>query len=167
LVYTVLIAGNLGAWTWALTLCRDHPVVIGAAVLSYGLGIRHAMDADHIAAIENVTRKLMHEGQRPVGTGLFFLLGHSTVVLIATLGVALSINLFLLQFTALRDVASVFGPLASSLFLLVIAGMNILVFLSVFRAFAGSSMPVPVRVHAPTGSDKEAPFDENPAPPSK
>ena len=56
---------------------------IGTAVLAYVLGLRHAVDADHIAAIDNVVRKLMQEGKRPVSVGLFFSLGHSLVVTIA------------------------------------------------------------------------------------
>ena len=60
-----------------------RPVLLGTAFLAYGFGLRHAVDADHIAAIDNATRKLMQEGKRPVGVGLFFALGHSTVVVLA------------------------------------------------------------------------------------
>ena len=59
---------------------RGHPVLLGTALLAYSFGLRHAVDADHIAAIDNVTRKLMQEGKRPVSVGFFFALGHSTVV---------------------------------------------------------------------------------------
>jgi high-affinity nickel-transport protein len=63
---------------------------LGTGVLAYTLGMRHAFDADHIAAIDNTTRKLMQDGKRPVGVGFFFSLGHSTVVVLLSVFVALS-----------------------------------------------------------------------------
>ncbi|HLY48505.1 MAG TPA: hypothetical protein VKR21_04855, partial [Solirubrobacteraceae bacterium] len=66
----------------------SHPVLGGLAVLAYSFGLRHAFDADHIAAIDNVTRKLMQEGKRPVEAGFFFSLGHSTIVVLASAAVA-------------------------------------------------------------------------------
>src|ERR1700746_4077154 len=77
-LYALLIAGNLAAWAWALIAFHGYPVLLGTAFLAYGFGLRHAVDADHIAAIDNVTRKLMQEGKRPVAVGLMFSLGHST-----------------------------------------------------------------------------------------
>jgi len=65
-------------------------VLLGTALLAYGLGLRHAVDADHIAAIDNVTRKLMQEGKRPIGAGFFFALGHSSVVIVAATAIALT-----------------------------------------------------------------------------
>src|SRR6201989_3033657 len=81
-IYGVLAALNLGAWIWALVAFRNSPALLGIALLVYGLGLRHAVDADHIAAIDNVTRKLMQERKRPVAVGFFFALGHSTVIFI-------------------------------------------------------------------------------------
>ncbi len=65
-----------------------YPVLLGTAFLAYGFGLRHAVDADHIAAIDNVTRKLMQRGERPVTVGFWFSLGHSTVVVLASVAVA-------------------------------------------------------------------------------
>src|SRR5262249_15771165 len=79
----IRVAANLGAWGWAFAAFHGNPVLLGAALLAYGLGLRHAVDADHIAAIDNTTRKLMQEGKRPLGVGFFFALGHSTVVIVA------------------------------------------------------------------------------------
>ena len=62
---SLLIAFNAIAWLWALAAFHDHPVLLGTALLAYSFGLRHAVDADHIAAIDNVTRKLMQEGKRP------------------------------------------------------------------------------------------------------
>ena len=77
-VYALLVAANVAGWGWALVAFHDFPVLLGTAMLAYAFGLRHAFDADHIAAIDNVTRKLMQEEKRPVAVGLFFSLGHST-----------------------------------------------------------------------------------------
>ncbi|HTT67091.1 MAG TPA: hypothetical protein VMF70_03605, partial [Gemmatimonadales bacterium] len=61
-LYAVLAAANAGAWLWAVAAFRAYPLLLGTALLAYSLGLRHAIDADHIAAIDNVTRKLMQEG---------------------------------------------------------------------------------------------------------
>ena len=89
-IYVVLIGANVLVWVWALIAFRDYPVLVGTAFLAYTFGLRHAVDADHIAAIDNVTRKLMQEGKRPVSVGLFFSLGHSTVVVLASAAIALA-----------------------------------------------------------------------------
>jgi high-affinity nickel permease len=67
-----LVLANLSAWVWATLVFPHQPMLLGTALLAYGFGLRHAVDADHIAAIGNVTRKLMQAGKRPVGVGLFF-----------------------------------------------------------------------------------------------
>ena len=84
----VLFAFNLGAWVWAVIVFHDLPFLLGTALLAYSLGLRHAVDADHIAAIDNVTRNLMQNGKRPIAVGLMFSLGHSTVVLIGAVAIA-------------------------------------------------------------------------------
>src|SRR6202050_911319 len=84
-IYGLLGCANLGAWIWAFLAFHDRPVLLGTAFLAYAFGLRHAVDADHIAAIDNVTRKLMQEGKRPVSVGFFFSLGHSTIVVVASL----------------------------------------------------------------------------------
>jgi nickel/cobalt transporter (NiCoT) family protein len=81
---------NLGAWIWAFLAFYDKPVLLGIAFLAYSFGLRHAVDADHIAAIDNVTRKLMQERKHPLSVGFFFSIGHSTIVLVASLFVYLT-----------------------------------------------------------------------------
>ena len=76
LLYALLIGFNAGAWLWALLAFHHHPVLLGTAFLAYTFGLRHAVDADHIAAIDNVTRKLMQQGKQPVAVGFFFSHGH-------------------------------------------------------------------------------------------
>jgi high-affinity nickel-transport protein len=131
----LLAAANVGAWLWALAAFRHYPVLLGTALLAYGLGLRHAVDADHIAAIDNVTRKLMQEGKRPVGVGLFFSLGHSTVVVLASVGIAVAAKLLDSRLNAFRDIGGVIGTAVSATFLLAIALMNLVVLVSVYRAF--------------------------------
>ncbi|MBS0520876.1 MAG: HoxN/HupN/NixA family nickel/cobalt transporter [Proteobacteria bacterium] len=134
-LYALLIGGNLAAWGWALFLFRDHPVLLGAALLAYGFGLRHAVDADHIAAIDNVTRKLVQEGKRPLLVGFFFALGHSSVVTLAVAGVAATATLLATRFEAFRSVGSVVGTLVSAGFLLAIAAMNLVILRSVWRTY--------------------------------
>src|SRR5262245_10221454 len=81
-IYAVLLSINLGLWAIALATALSSPVLLALAASAYSLGLRHAVDADHIAAIDNVTRKLMSEKKKPVAIGLFFSLGHSTVVFV-------------------------------------------------------------------------------------
>ena len=69
-------------------------MLLGTTALAYSFGLRHASNADHIAAIDNVTRKPMQDGQRPMGVGLYFSLGHSTVVLLASIGIATAVFAF-------------------------------------------------------------------------
>src|SRR5436305_11537537 len=88
-VYALLFALNAAAWLWAIVAFHNYPVLLGTAALAYSFGLRHAVDADHIAAIDNVTRKFMQEGKPPSAVGLFFSLGHSTVVVLASLLIAL------------------------------------------------------------------------------
>jgi high-affinity nickel-transport protein len=124
-----LALANIAAWTWALAAFRDYPALLGTALLAYGFGLRHAVDADHIAAIDNVTRKLMQDGQRPVAVGLFFSLGHSTIVVAATaIAIAATATSFAEHdFGSLRDWGGVIGTSVSALFLVAIAAMNVVV----------------------------------------
>ena len=134
-IYALLIAANAAAWAWALIAFHDHPVLIGTCFLAYSFGLRHAVDADHIAAIDNVTRKLMQEGKRPLTVGLFFSLGHSTVVILATIGVALAAFAFKDQLEGFRVVGGIIGVSVSSAFLLVIAAINVVILVNVYGAF--------------------------------
>jgi nickel/cobalt transporter (NiCoT) family protein len=134
-IYGFLITANLAAWIWAFIAFAHQPVLIGTAVLAYSLGLRHAIDADHIAAIDNVTRKLMQEGKRPVAVGFFFALGHSTVVVVASLAVALTANAVSDQLAGYREIGGIIGTSASALFLLLIAIANIIVLRGVYRTF--------------------------------
>ncbi len=134
-LYAGLIVANLLVWVWAVVVFRHQPVLLGTALLAYGFGLRHAVDADHIAAIDNVTRKLMQEGKRPVSIGLFFALGHSSVVILAAAAVAATATSLVDHFEGFQMVGGVIGSLVSAVFLLAIAAMNLLIFCSVWRTF--------------------------------
>jgi high-affinity nickel-transport protein len=133
-IYSFLIAFSLAVWAWALVALHGQPVLLGTAMVAYGLGLRHAVDADHIAAIDNVTRKLMQEGKKPVTVGLFFALGHSSVVLIASAGVALTASVLGAQ-SGLREIGATLGTLVSFGFLWLIALINLLTLRGVWAAF--------------------------------
>ncbi len=134
-IYTVLIGGNLAAWAWALAALHDQPVLLGTALLAYSLGLRHAVDADHIAAIDNVTRTLMQNGQRPAAVGLFFSLGHSTVVIVSSAMLGITIWHFRAAFDAFHEIGETLGTLISASFLLVVAAINAMVLAGLWRSF--------------------------------
>src|SRR6266699_4511860 len=130
--YGFLGAINLAGWAWAFIAFRDNPVLLGAALIAYTFGLRHAVDADHIAAIDNVTRKLMQEGKRPLAAGFFFSLGHSTVVVLASIGVAVTAAAFQDQLEDFHTIGGVIGTSISAVFLLLIAIINIVLLLNVY-----------------------------------
>jgi len=134
-IYGVLLALNALTWLWALLAFHDHPVLLGSALLAYGFGLRHAVDADHIAAIDNVTRKLMQEQKRPVTVGFFFSLGHSSVVILASAAVAMATLLMKQHFDDFKDIGGIIGTLVSALFLFAIALMNLIIFKSIWQAW--------------------------------
>ena len=134
-IYAVLIGGNVLVGLWAFVALSDRVVMLGTALLAYTFGLRHAVDADHIAAIDNVTRKLMQQGQRPVGVGFFFALGHSTVVVALSVGVAFAASELTSRFDSMKAVGGIISASASALFLFAVACVNVLVLVSVYRTF--------------------------------
>ncbi len=135
MMFGFLLAGNLMVWAAAFAVSREYPVVLGLVALAYGLGLRHAVDADHIAAIDNATRKLMLEGQRPVGVGLFFSLGHSSVVLLFSVAMVFFASFVTHHLTDLQDTGSLIGASVSSLFLFVVGMINLIVLIELYRVW--------------------------------
>ncbi len=119
----------------------DGPGVFGWAtgILAITLGVRHAFDVDHIAAIDNTTRKLAADGKRPLAVGFFFSLGHSTIVFLMCLALGLGVAAFNTQVqdenSLLHGITGVIGPTVSGVFLLAIGIINILVTVSIVRVF--------------------------------
>ena len=134
-MYCLLLAFNLVAWAWAFLAFHAQPLLLSTGLLAWGFGLRHAVDADHIAAIDNVTRKLMQEGRRPVSVGFFFAIGHSTVVLLVAAAVAATAAALQTRFEAWKGIGGIVSTSASALFLFLIAAMNIVILRGVWRAF--------------------------------
>ncbi len=134
-LYGLLLVFNLAAWAWALLALRGYPMLLGTGFLAYSLGLRHAVDADHIAAIDNVTRKLMQQDQRPVAVGFLFSLGHSTVVVVGSLAIAAATLSLQHRLAAAKEIGGIAGTCVSSLFLLCIGVVNLVVLVSIYRAF--------------------------------
>lgn len=134
-IYAVLLVVNVAPWCWAIIAFHGFPVLLGTAFLAYGLGLRHAVDADHIAAIDNVTRKLMQEGKRPVSVGFMFSLGHSTVVVLGSVAIAGTALALHHKIDAAREIGGIIGTLVSAAFLFAIAIVNLVILKSVYRAF--------------------------------
>jgi nickel/cobalt transporter (NiCoT) family protein len=134
-IYGFLGAVNIGAWVWAIIAFHDNPVLVGTAVLAYTFGLRHAVDADHIAAIDNVTRKLMQDGKRPVSVGFYFALGHSTIVIIAALVAYWTASAAQKHFEFLKDIGGIVSTGVSAFFLFAIALINMVILGGVYRAF--------------------------------
>ncbi len=133
-MYVALIAFNVICWGIALVASGPYPILLPSAVLAYTFGLRHAVDADHIAAIDNTTRKLMQEGQRPVGVGLFFSLGHSTVVVAISVLLAITAGI-VSENAAVQEIGSLIGTLVSAIFLLVVGVINLIVMRDVWKMF--------------------------------
>ncbi|MFL5914804.1 MAG: HoxN/HupN/NixA family nickel/cobalt transporter [Gaiellaceae bacterium] len=112
-----------------------NPALTGLATLAYTFGLRHAFDADHIAAIDNTTRKLLQDGKRSLGTGFFFSLGHSTIVFGLTAGLAVAAGTVHSQISTLQTYGSTIGASVSGTFLLLIGALNLLVLLEVVGVF--------------------------------
>ena len=143
-IYVVLFAANALVWTWAIIALAGRPTLLGTAFLAYVLGLRHAVDADHIATIDNVVRKLMQEGKRPVSVGLFFSLGHSLSIAVAVAAIAATAFALQGRFQHFKSVGSLIGTGASAFFLLAIAAINLVILRAVWRSFRQARRGEPV-----------------------
>src|SRR3954454_25059385 len=112
---------------------------VGVGITAYTLGLRHAFDADHIGAIDNTTRKLMSEGQRPLSVGFFFSLGHSTIVfalgILVVIGVKGLSGAVADKSSSLHQATGVVGPVVSGTFLFLIGILNLVILVSIVRIF--------------------------------
>ena len=135
-IYVLLIGFNILAWVLAFAgFAVQYPALLGTALLAYTFGLRHSVDADHISAIDNVTRKLMQENKRPVAVGFFFSLGHSTIVVGLTVAIIIASTFIRSSIPALKNAGGLIGTSVSAAFLFVIAFINFLVLWEIFRAF--------------------------------
>ncbi|MGJ0511571.1 HoxN/HupN/NixA family nickel/cobalt transporter [Methylocystis sp.] len=142
--YGVIIAANVFAWAWAWTAFSDRPGLMGAAVLAFMFGLRHAFDADHIAAIDNVVRKLMQDGKTPYSVGFFFSLGHSTFVALASVMMAAAAAAMQGQAHDFQAFGGAIGTMASASFLIVIGLANLLLLRGIWSAYTRARRGEPV-----------------------
>ncbi len=138
-IYSFLIGANIILWALTLLAATRYPLILAVALPAYGFGLRHAVDADHISAIDNVTRKLMQEKKKPIGVGFFFSLGHSSVVFIMAALIAVG-SVFIrdnLQNggSTLKVVGGLVGTSVSAVFLLAIAAMNLVILVEIVHTF--------------------------------
>lgn len=134
-LYAFLLAFNVLAFTWAIVAFCDSPTLLGTALLAYVLGLRHAVDADHIATIDNVVRKLMQEGKHPLAVGLFFSLGHSLSIVLAVAAIAAAAFALQGHFQQFKFIGSIVGTGASAFFLLTIGAINLVILRTVWQNF--------------------------------
>jgi len=128
---------GLHALGWGLFLVYSHgnPALAGLGTLAYTFGLRHAFDADHIAAIDNTTRKFLQDGRRSLGVGFFFSLGHSTIVFGLAAGLAVAAKTVNAGIPALQGYGGTIGAGVSGTFLWIIGVLNLLVLLDIVRVF--------------------------------
>ncbi|MGO9082789.1 MAG: HoxN/HupN/NixA family nickel/cobalt transporter [Streptosporangiaceae bacterium] len=145
MVLTIIVL-NVAGWTMLAAATGGHHHLsktavfgFGTGILAYTLGMRHAFDADHIAAIDNTTRKLVNDGKRPLSVGFFFSLGHSSVVFI--LAMLLNFGIRAID-TSVRNssshfqyTANIVGTLVSGTFLFLIAALNIVILAGILKVF--------------------------------
>lgn len=123
-IILLLLVINLLAWAIAAAPLATHPTLLPAAALSYVLGLRHALDADHIAAIDLSTRRLIAAGQRPVSVGTFFALGHSTIVIVTCVAVAATGGVLRDRFNGVEEWGELIGGVVSAVVLVIFCGGN-------------------------------------------
>ncbi|CAK4072658.1 unnamed protein product [Aphanomyces euteiches] len=134
-VVGVLVAVNVVMWLMTFVASSRYPVILSPALVAYSLGLRHAVDADHIAAIDNVTRNLLQRGQQPVTVGLFFSLGHSSVVILMSLVVIFSASYFDSHIDDSKAIGAIIGTVVSATFLCLIGLLNAFSFARLYRAW--------------------------------
>ncbi len=137
-LYLLLISASVVLWALSFLSALSYPVILALGLSAFTLGLRHAFDADHIAAIDNVTRKLMQENKKPVAVGFFFSLGHSTVVFMMAALVAAGAA-FAASITndnsPIKQAGALIGTSVSAIFLFALAIMNLVILAEVVKTF--------------------------------
>lgn len=134
-IYFVLISLTLLGFAGSVVVGNLNPVLASLGVVCFVLGLRHGFDADHIAAIDNTTRKLIHEGKKPFTVGTWFSLGHSTVVVALIVALIYLTKIVVGVMPALQSVGALAGTLVSGVFLIIIGLVNTLIVFDIYRVF--------------------------------
>lgn len=131
--YLAIILLHLMTFSWLWMIAKQRPALLGLGFVAYTLGLRHAFDADHIAAIDNTVRKLINQKQKSCGVGFYFSLGHSTVVVLIIFLINLSANFFTEQFSFLKVIGDKVGSMISGAFLIFLAINNLIIFINLMK----------------------------------
>jgi nickel/cobalt transporter (NiCoT) family protein len=126
---------HVAGWGLFAVYSTRYPAMAGLGAIAYTLGLRHAFDADHIAAIDNTTRKFLQQGKRAMGVGFFFSLGHSTIVFSLAVGIALATRTVESKIPAFQHYGGIIGAGVSGLFLWLIGLLNLFVLIDILRIF--------------------------------
>ncbi|MBS0445315.1 MAG: HoxN/HupN/NixA family nickel/cobalt transporter [Proteobacteria bacterium] len=126
---------HLAGWGLYLHHAARYPALVGLGFAAYMFGLRHAFDADHIAAVDDTVRLLLQKGKRPLGIGFFFSLGHSTIVLLLAVAIALAAGAVKTHLPELRGVGSLIGASVSGVFLWIIGVLNLFVLLDILKVW--------------------------------
>ena len=130
-----VVALHVAGWGLFAWYSQANPALAGLGTIAYTFGLRHAFDADHIAAIDNTTRTFLQEGKRPLGVGFFFSLGHSSIVFALTTGLALAAGTVVAAIPSFQAWGGTVGAGVSGTFLWAIGVLNLLVLLDIVRIF--------------------------------
>lgn len=130
-----LVLLNSFVWLLSFYFGTKYPFLLSFGGLAYTFGLRHAVDADHIAAIDNTTRKFVAEKKDPKFIGFFFSLGHSTVIILLSIGVIFSAQLIKEKLPSLEKIGSVIGTLVSASFLYIIGIINFFILIELYKSF--------------------------------
>ena len=135
IIFATLIVVTAIGFSAAFVIGKIAIVLGGLGIVAYVFGLRHGVDADHIAAIDNTTRKLMQEGKRPYTVGMWFSLGHSTVVVALIIGLILATRTVATDIPALQSAGAVIGTLVSGSFLWIIGFINAVIVIGLYKIF--------------------------------
>ncbi len=134
-LYGVIALLHLCGWGLFLYYSSRYPALVGLGFVAYMFGLRHAFDADHIAAVDDTTRYMLQKGKRPLGIGFFFSLGHSTVVFFMAIGIIFATTAVKRGLPELEKMGSIIGTGVSGAFLWVIGILNLLVLMNILEVW--------------------------------
>ncbi len=135
IVYALILVTTGIGFTLSFIIGQISPILAGLGLVAYAFGLRHGVDADHIVAIDNTTRKLLQDGQRPFTVGTWFSLGHSAIVFILTVALVIATRVVVAELPAVQSAGEIIGLAVSGTFLIVIGLVNVLIVVGIYRVF--------------------------------
>src|SRR3984885_10352917 len=145
--YGFIASLHLLGWGLYLHYAGQYPQLVGLGFVAYVFGLRHAFDADHIAAVDDTVRFMLQKGRQPLGVGFFFSLGHSTVVLALAIGIAVAASAVKSELPQLRNMGAIIGASVSGTFLWIIGILNLLVLLDILKVWQTAKSGTHSHVH--------------------